>query len=70
MHFYNDWALRILRGTGRTIWRFMDCPFIAYILAAIYKVFGYSPFLPAFFQACLDSGTAVLVFRSAIKGFR
>ena len=69
MHFYNDWALRIVRGHWTDHLAFYGLPLYAYLLAAIYKVFGYSPFLPAFFQACLDSGTAVLVYRSAIKVF-
>ena len=70
MHFYNDWALRIVRGHWTDHLAFYGLPLYAYLLAGIYKVFGYSPFLPAFFQACLDSGTAVLVYRSAIKVFR
>ena len=69
MHFYNDWALRIVRGHWTDHLAFYGLPLYAYLLAAIYKVFGYSPFLPAFFQACLDSGTAVLVYRCAIKVF-
>lgn len=69
MHFYNDWALRMVRGHWTDHLAFYGLPLYAYLLAGIYKVFGYSPFLPALFQACLDSGTAVLVYRCAIKVF-
>ena len=63
MHFYNDWALRILRGQWTDHLAFYGLPLYAYLLAAIYKVFGYSPFLPAFVQACLDAGTAVIIYQ-------
>src|SRR5947209_1750408 len=52
MHFYNDWALRIVRGQWTDHKAFYGLPLYPYFLAALYKVFGYSPFIPSFFQAC------------------
>jgi Flp pilus assembly protein TadD len=70
MHFYNDWALRIVRGQWTDHLAFYGLPLYAYILAGIYKIFGYNPFLPAFFQAVVDSGTAVLIYGVADRIFR
>lgn len=69
MHFYNDWALRIVRGEWTDHLAFYGLPLYAYLLAGIYKIFGYSPFLPGFLQACLDGGTAVIIYRLAIELF-
>ena len=63
MHFYNDWAQRILRGELSDHLAFYGLPLYAYLLAFIYKLFGYGPFVPAFLQALLDAGTAVLIYR-------
>ncbi len=63
MHFYNDWAQRILHGQWTDHQAFYGLPLYPYLLAALYKVFGYSPFFPAFLQGCADSGTAVILFR-------
>ena len=63
MHFYDDWALRILRGNWTDHMAFYGLPLYAYLLAAIYWVCGHNPFVPAFLQACLDAGTAVLLYK-------
>ncbi len=63
MQFYNDWALRILRGNWTDHTAFYGLPLYAYVLAAIYWVWGHNPFVPGFLQACLDAGTAVLVYQ-------
>src|SRR4051812_24168222 len=65
MHFYNDWAQRILHGEWTDGKAFYGLPLYPYFLAALYKVFGYSPFIPSFFQACADSGTATILFKLA-----
>jgi hypothetical protein len=62
MHFYNDWAQRILRGQLTDHLAFYGLPLYPYLLALLYRVFTYNPFVPAFLQACLDAGTAVLIF--------
>ena len=63
MFFYNDWALRILRGHWTEHTAFYGLPLYAYLLAGIYKVFGYSPFVPGLLQAGCEGGTAVLLYK-------
>jgi hypothetical protein len=63
MQFYNDWALRILRGNWTEHTAFYGLPLYAYLLAGIYKVFGYSPFMPGLVQAGLEGGTSVLLYK-------
>src|SRR5438477_4915268 len=60
MHFYNDWAQRILHGQLTDHQAFYGLPLYPYFLAALYKLFGYSPFIPGCLQIAADSGTAVL----------
>ena len=62
MHFYNDWALRILRGEFDLHTAFYGLPLYPYFLALVYRFFGYSPFIPGLLQALIDSGTAVLIY--------
>jgi len=69
MHFYNDWAQRIVDGRLTDHLAFYGLPGYAYLLASLYKVFGYSPFIPGFLQAMLDSGTAVLIYQIALRVF-
>ena len=38
MHFYNDWALRILRGEWTDRLAFYGLPLYPYLLAGIYKM--------------------------------
>lgn len=63
MQFYNEWALRILRGQWTEQTAFYGLPLYAYLLAAIYKICGYSPFVPGLFQAACEGGTAVLLYK-------
>ena len=70
MRFYNAWALRILHGVWTDHLAFYGLPLYAYLLAAIYKLLGYVPFAPAFLQAVLDAGTAVLLYQIAQLIFR
>lgn len=67
MHFYNDWAQRILRGQFTDHLAFYGLPLYAYGLAFLYRVFGYSPFVPGFLQALLEGGTAVLIYQIATR---
>ena len=62
MHFYNEWAQRITRGEWTDYRAFYGLPLYAYVLAALYSLFGFSPFIPGLVQACLEGGTAVLLF--------
>jgi tetratricopeptide (TPR) repeat protein len=69
MYFYNDWAQRILRGELSDHLAFYGLPGYAYLLAFLYKIFGYNPFIPGLFQAILDSGTAALIYAITLRAF-
>ncbi|HEV8422949.1 MAG TPA: tetratricopeptide repeat protein [Chthoniobacterales bacterium] len=69
MHFYNQWALRILQGQWTDHHAFYGLPLYAYLLAGLYLLCGYSPFVPGLLQAGLDGGTAVLLYKIAIVLF-
>ncbi|MEY2537216.1 MAG: hypothetical protein QOG67_956 [Verrucomicrobiota bacterium] len=63
MHFYNEWAQRVLRGEVAGPGAFYGLPLYPYLLALLYKLFGFSPFVPALIQVALDAGTAVLIYQ-------
>ena len=67
MHFYNDWAQRILSGQTTGHFAFYGLPGYAYLLAFLYKIVGYNPFVPGFLQAGLDAGIGVLIYRLALR---
>ncbi len=69
MQFYNDWARRILGGQWTDHHAFYGLPLYPYLLAFFYKLFGYNPFLPGLFQAALDAGTGLLLYKLAVKIF-
>ncbi|MDQ3198450.1 MAG: tetratricopeptide repeat protein [Verrucomicrobiota bacterium] len=69
MRFYNDWALRILHGQWTDHQAFYGLPLYPYFLALLYKVFGYSPFVPGLIQAAADAGTAVILYQLAVLVF-
>ncbi|HEY2714354.1 MAG TPA: tetratricopeptide repeat protein [Chthoniobacterales bacterium] len=69
MHFYNQWALRILHGQWTDHHAFYGLPLYAYLLAGLYLLCGYSPFVPGLLQVGLDGGTAVLLYKIAILTF-
>jgi hypothetical protein len=70
MHFYDEWAKQILYGRLTDHFAFYGLPLYAYLLAFLYKIFGYGPFVPGFFQACLDSGTATLIYKITVRILR
>jgi Tfp pilus assembly protein PilF len=63
MQFYDDWAKQILHGRWTDQQAFYGLPLYPFLVAFLYRIFGYNPFVPGFFQACLDAGTAVLIFK-------
>jgi Tfp pilus assembly protein PilF len=69
MHFYDEWARRILSGQLTNHQAFYGLPGYAYLLAALYRLCGYNPFVPAFLQALLDAATAVLIYKISIRVF-
>jgi Flp pilus assembly protein TadD len=62
MHFYNEWAQRILRGDWNVHGAFYGLPLYPYVLAGLYRLFGSSPFIPGLLQAAADAGTALLIY--------
>lgn len=70
MHFYSEWAKRILGGQFDLHAAFYGLPLYAYFLALLYRVFGSSPFVPALLQVLMDSGTAVLIYLLTLELFR
>jgi len=69
MRFYDDWAQRILRGQLTDHLAFYGLPLYPYVLALFYKVLGYTPFIPALFQAFADTITATLIYRISLAVF-
>jgi len=67
MHFYNEWAQRILHGEVTGPGAFYGLPLYPCLLALLYKLFGFSPFVPALIQVALDAGTAVLVYLLTLR---
>ena len=63
MHFYDEWAKQILHGHWTDHQAFYGLPLYPFLVALLYRIFGYGPFVPGFFQACLDAGTAVLIYK-------
>jgi len=66
MQFYNDWAQRILRGEISGTFAFYGLPGYAYLLAFLYKILGYNPFIPGLLQAGLNAGIAVLIYQMSV----
>ena len=69
MRFYDDWAQRILHGELTDHLAFFGLPLYPYLLAFFYKVFGYTPFLPAFLQTIADTVTATLIYQISFTVF-
>lgn len=67
MHFYDQWAKQILNGHWTDRQAFYGLPLYPFLVALLYSVFGYGPFVPGFFQICLDSGTAVLIYKITVR---
>jgi hypothetical protein len=69
MHFYDEWAQRILSGQLTDHLAFYGLPGYPYLLAALYKIAGYGPFVPALLQALLEAGTATLIYKVSVGTF-
>jgi hypothetical protein len=70
MKFYNDWALRILKGGWTDGKAFYGLPGYAFLLAGIYQAFGYNLFFPGLLQSVAESITVVLVFKIGERTFQ
>lgn len=69
MHFYDEWARRILSGELGDHLAFYGLPGYPYLLAALYKIAGYGPFVPALLQALLEAGTGMLIYKVSVGIF-
>ena len=69
MHFYDEWAQRILSGELSDHLAFYGLPGYPYVLAALYKIAGYGPFVPALLQALLEAGTGALIYKVSVGIF-
>jgi len=67
MHFYDEWAKQILHGHWTDHQAFYGQPLYPFLIALLYRLFGYGPFVPGFFQTCLDAGTAVLIYKIIVR---
>ena len=67
MQFYDDWAKQILHGHWTDHRAFYGLPLYPFLVALLYGIFGYSPFVPGFFQACLEAGTALLIYKITVR---
>ena len=67
MHFYDAWAKQILHGHWTDHQAFYGLPLYPFLVAMLYRLFGYGPFVPGFFQICLDAGTAVLLYKITVR---
>ncbi len=69
MQFYDDWAKQILHGHWTDHRAFYGLPLYPFALAFIYRLFGFSHFVPGLIQACLEAGTAVLIYKITVLTF-
>src|SRR6267142_2965053 len=65
--YYHDWAVRISRGEVAGTQTYEMTPLYAYVMAAVFRLFGYSLFLPRLLQALVGAGTCAL---TALLGCR
>ncbi len=66
MHFYDDWAQEIVGGQLTHHHAFYGLPGYAYLLAGLYRLCGYGPYVPELLQALLDAGTALLLYKISV----
>lgn len=66
MHFYDDWAQKVVGGQFTDHHAFYGLPGYAYLLAGLYKLCGYGPYVPELLQALLDAGTALLLYKISL----
>jgi hypothetical protein len=69
MQFYDDWAKQILHGHWTDHRAFYGLPLYPFVLAFFYRLFGLTHFVPGLIQACLEAGTAVLIYKITVLAF-
>src|ERR1043165_8182049 len=70
MQFYDQWARQIVQGHLTDHLAFYGQPLYAFLLAGLYKVFVYSPFVAGFFQAVLDAGPPTFLKKIVFRFFQ
>src|SRR5438046_1939898 len=66
MRFYDDWAQAIVGGQFTDHHSFYGLPGYAYLLAGLYELCGYGPYIPELLQTLLDAGTALLLYKISV----
>ena len=66
MHFYDDWAQKIVGGQLTDHHAFYGLPGYAYLLAGLYTLCGYNPYIPELLQSLLEAGTATLLYKISV----
>ena len=66
MHFYDGWAQKIAGGQLTDHHAFYGLPGYAYLLAGLYKLCGYNPYIPELLQSLLEAGTATLLYKISV----
>ena len=66
MHFYDGWAQKIVGGQLTDHHAFYGLPGYAYLLAGLYKLCGYNPYIPELLQSLLEAGTATLLYKISV----
>ena len=64
--FYTDWAFRIMHGQWTDHQAFYGLPGYAFLLAGIFSVGGFNPFLVGFIQAGVDGAIGVVMLQIAV----
>lgn len=67
MKFYSDWAKRIAGGVLTDHQAFYGLPGYAFLLAGIYKLFGYQPYLVVLLQTVAEACTALFIYLLTVR---
>ena len=69
MHFYDDWAQKVVGGQLTDHHAFYGLPGYAYLLAGSLYAFRLRALYPRILQAMLDAGTALLIYKICVAIF-
>jgi hypothetical protein len=67
MKFYSDWALRIAGGAWTDHQAFYGLPLYAYLLAGIYRLVGFQPYVALLLQAVAEAFTCLLIYKLTVR---
>jgi tetratricopeptide (TPR) repeat protein len=66
MKFYSDWAQRIAAGVWTDHQAFYGLPLYAYLVAGIYRVAGFQPYLVILLQTIAEAFTSLLIYQITV----